>query len=52
MTDRLNSEGDNRSSKKITIKDGYHGLVCMNSISYMGGAENAWRTKKLGCKEK
>ena len=49
MTDRLNLNDSGRSSRKIEIKKGYHGLVCLNSISYMGGAEDAWKTKKVGC---
>lgn len=46
-------ESDNRSSsRRINFKKGYHGLICMNSISYMAGALNAWETSRIGCEDK
>ncbi len=53
MIENLNeSENDRPSSRKINIKKGYHGLICLNSISYMAGALDAWETTKVGCSEK
>lgn len=35
----------------MKIKKGYHGLVCLNSLSYMAGSMNVWDTNTIGCKE-
>lgn len=46
------AESDARESRRISMKQGYHGLICLNSISYMAGALNAWETKKTACLDK
>ena len=33
------------------MKPGYHGLTCLNSISYMAGSMNVWDTNSLGIKD-
>lgn len=52
MIRHIDESGTTRSSRKINLKKGYHGLVCLNSISYMAGVMDCWETSKVGLNEK
>lgn len=44
----LQESSEYPSSRKISLKKGYHGMVCLNSLNYMGGVKGVWDTPILG----